>query len=466
MKSIYACFWFLFLFGTVQQSTAQGYCANDTVYLTEHHPVAFEDVVFKQGPGIDELFAQIPEDIGLRVYYPTDLPAGTKRPLVVLVHGGFFIGGNYHEFDGDAESLAKMGFIAASVGYRRCKRGDCLLAILTSIPCYVSWPYSFLPSAYVAAVDVNDGIRWLQEHAEDYFIDPEKVIVGGHSAGAITALNVAFLEQSEIQELISSAGSPGTDYLNEPLDPPAGIRAVIPMAGAMFDLDWIDAEELIERDIAVGIIHGTHDGIVAYDAQVAVPCCNTYQTVIYGGCSVAERVHELGGNLFMLTGEGFGHDVKEGVLGAALSEQIPAFIIKTVVCEEDISTHTVVQRDPPLGGCPAGTSNPSGICEALPVTAGITTPVQETGAIPAGAWSVSPSPLQGEMLHVSLNIPFPLDGYLMVRNGMGQEVFRQVIRAGAGQEQFSILFQAPPGTYYCTLVAEKMQFKTIGIIKI
>ncbi|MBK7338818.1 MAG: alpha/beta hydrolase fold domain-containing protein [Saprospirales bacterium] len=54
------------------------------------------------------------------------------------------------------------------------------------LPCNVSWGNSLVPSAYIAATDVADAIRWLQDHASDYYIDPDQVVVSGHSAGAWT----------------------------------------------------------------------------------------------------------------------------------------------------------------------------------------------------------------------------------------------------------------------------------------
>ncbi|MBK7936110.1 MAG: alpha/beta hydrolase fold domain-containing protein [Lewinellaceae bacterium] len=249
-------------------------------------------------------------------------------------------------------------------------------------PCNVNWYNSFLASAYVAAVDVNDGIRWLQQHAGDYHIDAEKVVVAGHSAGAFTALNVAFLDQNEIQQVISSAGLSGK-YLGEPLDPVTGIRACISMSGASLNLDWIGQEEITDKNIAVGIIHGTSDGVVDYDAGLAIPCCQTYGATVYGGCEVAKRVSELGGNWYLLSGQGFGHDIGEQPWFDTLSVQLPAFVVKTVVCGENIAKHSAVARNTPLPMCPGNAPNlPVALpCDVDAITPGITTPVIEaTGA--------------------------------------------------------------------------------------
>ena len=358
---------------------AQGYCSGDAVIFTEPaHPVDYADVIYKTAPQIDEWNFEVPENIRLRVYYPTDLPAGETRPLIVLVHGGFFIWGSYLDFDAFAKALAQKGFVAATVGYRLCKRGDCVLAATFNLPCQINWGFSFLPSAYVAAVDVTDGVRWLQQNADDYHIDPEKVVMAGHSAGAFTALNVTFLDQAEIQEIMPAAGVSGK-YLGEPLDPVSGIRACIPMAGATLNTDWIDADEVIGENIAVAAIHGTSDGIVGYGEKAAIPCCQTFSAQVAGGCEVVRRVAELGGNHYLLSGEGFGHDIGESPWFDTLANQIPAFVVKTVICGENIAQHSIVKRATALQVCPGNNPNiaPAPLCDVVAAGPPIPTPVTE-----------------------------------------------------------------------------------------
>ena len=390
LSCIFTCILFVF---SVQNLAAQGYCSGDTVIFTEPaHPVDYDDAIYKyNAPLIDEIeigppIGPAPANLPLRVYFPTDLSPGEKRPLIVLVHGGYFIWGDYADYFDFAEELARKGFIAASIGYRLCQRNDCKLAKAATnnpilgplLTCNVHWNYSFMPSAYVAAVDVNDGIRWLQEHAGQYHIDPTKIIVAGHSAGAYTALNVAFLDQNEIQPILPDAGV-WPDYLSELLDPVDGIRACIPMSGAFLNPDWIEPEEITGENIAVGVIHGTSDGVVDYAEGLAIPCCQTYGTVVYGGCEVVKRVKELGGNYYLLTGEGFGHDIGEPLFYDALSVQIPAFVIKTVVCGQSIEKHSVVERATPLPMCPGNIPNlaAASLCDVESVTPPIITPVKD-----------------------------------------------------------------------------------------
>ena len=42
-----------------------------------------------------------------------------ERPLVILAHGGFYITGNKEQFDYLCTSLAKLGFVAVTIDYRK-----------------------------------------------------------------------------------------------------------------------------------------------------------------------------------------------------------------------------------------------------------------------------------------------------------------------------------------------------------
>ncbi len=178
------CFLFPFL---VNEADSQAIVDGNDVYYPFSHTVDYDQKVYKTAVQIDELDFVVTENLALRVYYPTDIEPEDKRPLVVLVHGGGFIGGTFASFFDEAETLAQLGYVAVSVQYRLCKRADCVVAAAFSYPCNVSWANSLVPSSYVAAVDVQDAIEWLVLHAADYNIDVDRIAVGGHSAGGITA---------------------------------------------------------------------------------------------------------------------------------------------------------------------------------------------------------------------------------------------------------------------------------------
>lgn len=94
-----------------------------------------------------------------------------KDPVIVVVHGGGFKFGDQSMpiIQPIIEAGTANGYVVASVDYR--KSGE---------------------AAFPAAVgDVKAAVRYLKAHAEEYGIDPEKIVVWGESAGAYLAAMTA-----------------------------------------------------------------------------------------------------------------------------------------------------------------------------------------------------------------------------------------------------------------------------------
>lgn len=100
-----------------------------------------------------------PEVLKADIYRPDG--AGMS-PAVLVVHGGGWEGRSRHDMDAIAERLARSGFVAVNVDYR------------------------FAP-AYIFPAQLRDlqqAMRWIHGHAEEYGIDPERIGALGYSSGA------------------------------------------------------------------------------------------------------------------------------------------------------------------------------------------------------------------------------------------------------------------------------------------
>lgn len=277
------------------------------------------------------------ENLALEVYFPV-LPAGEKRPLVVLIHGGAFIGGNRAEFRNQARELARLGYVAATISYRLCKRNNCLAlgwlsyndSWLTPVAlCGLNFWSDFGTGAYVAAVDANNAIRFLQNNAATYHIDPDNVIVGGFSAGAWTAMHTAFLDQDEAD------GMGGWKGLWGPLNPVSGIKGVLCLGGAMHDTTFIDPDE---NQIPVFTVHGTCDPTVCYRHDAAFHCNAAYPK-IYGGGDISARLHHNGNPYYLFTGQNLGHDIAPA--GNAWNLEMLRFMRETMLCGQYTQKHSI-----------------------------------------------------------------------------------------------------------------------------
>jgi predicted esterase len=166
-------------------------------------------------------------------------PAGDTvehRPAIVWVHGGSFCCGSKTspELVDEATTFAKEGYLNVSIDYR-----------LESPGCSGSFS-NCVPAIQEAAADAQTAVRFLRANAEKYNIDPNRIAIGGSSAGAITALNVGY-----------SSGA----------DPSASVRAAVSLSGAQLVVGTITAGDAPAIDF-----HCTTDPLVPY--QLAVNTIN------------------------------------------------------------------------------------------------------------------------------------------------------------------------------------------------
>ena len=96
------------------------------------------------------------------------------HPLVVVIHGGGWRGGNRGQMDHEIRMLAAEGYAAATIDYRLVGRNPG-------------------PNSFPAAVqDVRCAIRFLRASAEAHAIDTRRVVLLGLSAGGhLAALTAA-----------------------------------------------------------------------------------------------------------------------------------------------------------------------------------------------------------------------------------------------------------------------------------
>ncbi|WP_341936626.1 alpha/beta hydrolase [Marinimicrobium sp. C2-29] len=93
--------------------------------------------------------------------YRPEAEAHGPRPAIVLVHGGGWRSGYRENLTPLAQALAKRGIVSANISYRLA-------------------PEAPFPAAIH---DVKAAIRWLRKNADRYGVDPERIAVGGTSAG-------------------------------------------------------------------------------------------------------------------------------------------------------------------------------------------------------------------------------------------------------------------------------------------
>lgn len=149
------------------------------------------NVVYATAP---DLVTGAPVQLRLDLYEPTGDQVAA-RPAIVWVHGGGFKGGSKSATTQVAIDYAKRGYVTASINYRldpgnRCQ--DVQDGVITD-PDELAVERARCERAIIAAQhDAQAVVRWLRANAATYRVDPGRIAMGGFSAGAVTALHVAY----------------------------------------------------------------------------------------------------------------------------------------------------------------------------------------------------------------------------------------------------------------------------------
>ncbi|MCR4878068.1 MAG: alpha/beta hydrolase [Bacteroidales bacterium] len=220
----------------VEYARANGFW---TSYPDEDKP--FAEIYTERIP---QLIKMEEQPLCMDIYEPVDDPAN-MRPLVLMIHGGAFYNGDKQDetYVKWCRHYASLGYVAVSLNYRMG-----FLPYKNAIDC----------AGYRATQDANAALRYLMHHAATYRINPDWVFTWGTSAGAITALNVAFMKDANRPESVTKEGK--INKLAPTCTETFHVKAVANMWGAVHD-----TAILANHNISVISFHGDADGIVPYD---------------------------------------------------------------------------------------------------------------------------------------------------------------------------------------------------------
>lgn len=201
----------------------------------------------RNGNNVD-LFADI---------YTPDGDTEVDRPLLIVAHGGSFVGGSKTGTDvvPICEAFVKRGFVVASISYR------------LGMPLFQPEDSDAGAAVMRATQDAKAAVRFFRNSAlndgNPYEIDEAKIMMCGVSAGGFMAVHLEYLDLiSEIPPYIDMnetglsgglEGDSGTPGIS------SDVIAIVNIAGALGDIQWME-----NTDAPILSFHGDQDGTVPF----------------------------------------------------------------------------------------------------------------------------------------------------------------------------------------------------------
>lgn len=290
---------FIMLFGLIAFTAAAQInplnCGNGR-YINDIFPAVIKTtgITFGYNTSRDYITSTTYNDtLRLDFYEPASDPA-VKRPLIILAFGGSFITGQRSDMDAVCTAFSKKGYATATIDYRliRPGPGNFNYFLVFGNP-------SLLADAIIkTSADMKAAIRFFKHDAatvNSYKIDSTRIIIGGYSAGAITALQTAYTDSitenpAIVTEYLNNGGLEGNTDLPAPdnllqAHRSTGIAGVLNISGGVADTNLVDVV-----NPPIYSAQGDADELIPYNFGTASFSALT----LYGSHLIQARANHIG----------------------------------------------------------------------------------------------------------------------------------------------------------------------------
>lgn len=131
-------------------------------------------------------------ELSVDMFYTAASQQKSNNTAIAFFHGGGWVFGDPSEFYEACRRYARKGFVTFSFQYRLSRNAD------------GSYPHPDI-TPVESTKDARSAIRWLRENTGMLKINPDKIVVGGQSAGGQLALATALMdsvnENSDIMKI-------------------------------------------------------------------------------------------------------------------------------------------------------------------------------------------------------------------------------------------------------------------------
>ena len=303
--------------------------------------------------GVVKAFGNRMDTLYMDIYKPVG-DNNTLRPMILFIHGGGFSGGNYKDVTNQAKAFAQRGYVAATASYR-------LGFFRPVIPDQYPWALDKAEperAAYRAMQDIKGAVRFLKGRNKSDSADILNFFIGGFSAGAITSLNVAFVNDNKFRpascDSINSVVYQGINYKRPALGSVEGtlhlnghntyVRGVLNYFGAVADTAVLETAKP-----AVFNYHQLGDPVVPaginrpfYGLGLGI---SDNWPMLYGSTIISRRLKALGYNGLALRNRiisGNVHDVDN----PALMDTMTANWASAIICSPNTAVANIAVQKP------------------------------------------------------------------------------------------------------------------------
>lgn len=237
-------------------------------------------------------FVERDSTLWLDVWTP-EVPRSDKACVVALFGGGFVSGERDNSLQTTiAQQLTARGYTVVSPDYRLGLKDSAMVASHSSLG---KLQELFQWTIDIAAEDCAAAVAYVVAHAGELNINPDRIVLTGCSAGAITVLQLDYCRANQL---------PQAAVLPEGWKP----AAVVPYAGAVM---CKGKPKYKSAPAPTMLMHGTKDKIVAYKKFPPVLC-----HALYGANTMFKVFKKQGYPCWIVRYEGIGHEVASFLPGS------------------------------------------------------------------------------------------------------------------------------------------------------
>ena len=259
-------------------------------------------------------------------YVDPAVPYDGDRPVLIYAFGGgFAMGSRSSAFQIPYyKHFVDRGFVVLAIDYRlgvKAPEGG----KLEDLPVPEGYETRFDYAVRIACEDMIDATAYVVAHADEWGVDPTKIILSGSSAGAMTSLNAAYEVAGE-REFASR------------LPEDFNYGGVISLAGCIY----VPETEPVWKKTPCPILffHGSDDPTVPFNTRPQGGCW------CYGSNYLHEQFTGLGFSHWLYEETGSDHIIAMTPLARNYNE-IDTFIDKFVMKGMKLTVHTVFTAEPP-----------------------------------------------------------------------------------------------------------------------